>query len=372
MIKVQEIADWDERVFISLVSRELTSEQRKKILKPKRVCSEEHSVLAIHWHPEFVPLDLIKSRIDSMFPHCQEQLVIPTQHNVITQYGDYAGVEVDCHATEFSAKAQLLLHFKKEKLAGPQASPLKDMIKETFTYREKQMMQFLELLAEKEHADQRAKAAAKTCATEELVAFVLIHARKLMGLINKFDRDIPVEALRNKLIHDYFNELRFICDGKVIDRAQIYLNSIKQIVKSNIDLSTFYSVQDFIEETRSLGGGVVVPHPEQFWPILMTDYDVDGYEVWNPASKKYTEFIISILAKQNERKLKSEGQLLVFMGDDTHMGDKVKTQNRVVRGRELREIGVQPAWKEPKIRRILKSYGVNKKLVIEQYRERLD
>ncbi len=371
MKQLHETTDWDERVFAGLVTRELTSEQSDKILKPRRIHTGELAVLAVHWHPEFVPIDLIKCRIEKMFPHCTEQLIIPTQHNVITHFGDYAGVEVDCHATEFSAKAQLLLHFKKEKLSVPKANMLKDMVKETFTYREKQMMQFLELLAEKEHTEKRTEAAKRTCATEELVAFVLIHARKLMNLITKFDNDIPIEALRNKLIHDYFNELRFICDGKVIDRAQIFLSEVKKIVKANIDLSSFYTVQDFIEETRALGGGIIVPHPEQFWPILMTDYDVDGYEVWNPASKKYTEFIISVLAKHNARRSECDRELLVFMGDDTHMGDKVKTQSRIVRGRELREVGVQPAWKDPQILRKLKASGINKKQVIKQYRERL-
>ena len=372
MKEQQEITDWDESVYLQLVSRELTSEQCKKILKPKRIRSEDEIILAVHWHPEFVPLDLIKTRIETMFPNRSLEMIIPTQHNVITSYDGFAGVEVDCHATEFGAKAQLLLHFKSEKLDTPKANTLKDMVRHTFTYREKQMMNFLDLLAEKEHDEERNRAAAKICATEELVAFVLVHARKLLSLISKFEGQTPVEALRNKLVHDYFNELRFFCDGRVIDRAQNYLSAIKQIVKGNIDLSTFYTVQDFIEETRGLGGGIVIPHPEQFWPVLLTDYDVDGYEVWNPASKKYTEFIISVLAKQNAHRKKGDRELLVFMGDDTHVGDKVKSQTRVVRGRETREIGVQPAWKEPQIRRMLKSVGVEKRQVIERYCERLD
>ncbi len=48
---------------------------------------------------------------------------------------------------------------------------------------------------------------------------------------------------------------------------------------------------------------MVIPHPEQFWPILLADYDVDGYEVWNPQSREYTDFLIRALDNQNKRRL---------------------------------------------------------------------
>lgn len=66
----------------------------------------------------------------------------------------------------------------------------------------------------------------------------------------------------------------------------------------------------------------MIPHPEQFWPILLTGYDVDGVEVWNPQSHRYTNFLVSVLNEKNRRMDSSERPLLIFMGDDTHMSEK--------------------------------------------------
>jgi hypothetical protein len=48
--------------------------------------------LAVHWHPEFIPMPLIAERIEAVYPEKENELVIPTQHNVLTRYGQYTGV----------------------------------------------------------------------------------------------------------------------------------------------------------------------------------------------------------------------------------------------------------------------------------------
>jgi hypothetical protein len=81
---------------------------------PPRTFPTQREVLAVHWHPEFVPLDRIVQRLEKMFPHCEEQLVLPTQHNHLIKLHGYAGIEVDCYSSGFKRKVQLLLHFREE------------------------------------------------------------------------------------------------------------------------------------------------------------------------------------------------------------------------------------------------------------------
>jgi hypothetical protein len=77
---------------------------------------------------------------------------------------------------------------------------------------------------------------------------------------------------------------------------------VKALVKVEFSLKYFYRTSEVIEEARALGAGIVIPHPEQFWPILLKEYDVDGIEVWNPQSRRYTEFLISVLNRRNQKR----------------------------------------------------------------------
>lgn len=98
-------------------------------------------MLAVHWHPEFVPMHLISQRIKATFPNRKQELVIPTQHNEIIIYNGYAGVEVDCYSKGFNQKVQLLLHFESAKLE--EAGVLKEMLAHTFKYRSSQLFDFI-------------------------------------------------------------------------------------------------------------------------------------------------------------------------------------------------------------------------------------
>ena len=124
-------------------------------------------------------------------------------------------------------------------------------------------------------------------------------------------------------------------------------------------------------EVRALGGGVIIPHPEQFWPILLADYDVDGYEVWNPQSQRYTDFLIAAVGRANACAGLSARRKLVFMGDDTHMGEKVKDIAQQNPEKSGREIGCQPAWDDLEISKRLILSGMSREIVIREYRERL-
>jgi len=183
--------------------------------------------------------------------------------------------------------------------------------------------------------------------------------------------DLPQDALKNKLLRNYFDAMRPFYDGELIDRIQTYLSAVKAIVKSHFSLRYFYRTSEVIEEARALGGGIIIPHPEQFWPILLADYDVDGYEVWNPQSQRYTDFLITAVGRANACAGLSARRKLVLMGDDTHMGEKVKAATAQNSEKANREIGYQPAWDDLEISKRLILSGMSREIVIREYRERL-
>jgi hypothetical protein len=102
-----EIADADLESYLRIISTELSAEQRARISQPPQAYPRQESVLAVHWHPEFVPMELILARINATFPHREEELIIPTQHNMLLSLNGYCGVEIDCYSREFNRKIQL-------------------------------------------------------------------------------------------------------------------------------------------------------------------------------------------------------------------------------------------------------------------------
>ncbi|MFO7860565.1 MAG: hypothetical protein R6U41_04995, partial [Desulfosalsimonas sp.] len=97
----------------------------------------------------------------------------------------------------------------------------------------------------------------------------------------------------------------------------------------------------------------------------------DGIEVWNPQSRRYTDFLISVLNEKNQRRRHGESPLLIFMGDDTHMGEKRKDPETQDPGKAVREIGLQPAWEDLKIRKQLIFANTSRRQVIRDYVQRL-
>lgn len=364
----EEITETDHARFERVISTALDQETRTRILTPAAVYPKQKNILAVHWHPEFVPMDLISGRIHSMFPNQENSLIIPTQHNEILTYGDFAGVEADCYSMGFNQKVQLLLHFAKDRVKD--AHVFRGMLEHTFKYRSSQLFEFIGTIIcpiEERLED----AAAKTGANADLIRFVQIYVKKIHLLMEEKNDEMPVHMIKNKLLRNFFDTLREDYGDALIERAQTFLTAVKKIVKAHFPFKYFYRTEEVIEEARSLGGGIVIPHPEQFWPILLARYDVDGYEVWNPQSRRYTEFLISVLNRTNSTIRDKERKLLIFMGDDTHMGEKVKAPSEQKPEKAMREIGLQPAWEDMNIRKTLIKANCSREQVIKEYRERL-
>jgi hypothetical protein len=365
-----EVTEFDERLFASLIDTTLDAAAEARILTPGVVQPAQDSVLAVHWHPEHVPLPLIKRRIEASYPAMRKSLIIPTQHNELLEYGPYSGVEVDCYSRGFNQKVQLLLHFRTEKLAG--AHVLKSMLSHTHAYRQSQLFDYLTTITRPDEA-RLAQAAKETGSDPDLVALARTCCLKLAALLEAHAGDMPVDAIKNKLVRNFVDGLRPLLGEITANRVQVFLKEVKAVVKAQFPLTYFYRTTEFIEEARSLGGGVVIPHPEQFWPILLADYDVDGYEVWNPQSQRYTEFLISVLYEKNRRRGNGERRMLVFMGDDTHMGEKtLPVTGGTDPAKARREIGLQPAWDDLSIGKKLIVADMDRARVIEEYSARLD
>jgi hypothetical protein len=365
-----EVTDADQRLYLKLVDTALTPEQCTRIVTPGKIYPLQTSILAIHWHPEHIPVDLIKQRVEAMFPNAEERLIIPTQHNQLNSMDGYAGVEIDCYSKGFNRKVQLLAHFKEERLHG--ADLFKSMLAHTFTYRSSQLNQFLDTILEESKEDRLQQAAAVTGADADLIEFVRKVTRKVKMLLENNFSITPKEMVRNKLLFFFFDGLRDDLGDRLINRVHIFLREVKRLVKQSFSPRYFYETEQIIEEIRSLGGGIIIPHPEQFWPILLADYDVDGYEVWNPQSREYTDFLINTLNRQNRQRQDGRKPLLVMMGDDCHMGEKAKEPRFQDREKTARELGVQPAWDDLTVRKSLILAGIDRARMIEQYKERLD
>jgi len=331
----------DERAFFAITATKLTPQEEELIAAPAEVLPRQERVLALHWHPEYVPMPLIKRRIEATFPACAQSLIIPTQHNEIVTYGDYAGVEVDCYSSGFNQKVQLLIHFRADRLE--RAGVLAAMLAHTARYRSSQLFEFLHVLSGRDE-ERLSAVAADTGAAEETIRFARMHALKLLALLDKHVGALPLDALKNKLVRGFLDAQRPRYGERLVTRVQAFAQAVKLRVKAQFPMQYFYRASEVIEEARGFGAGIVIPHPEQFWPVLLADYDVDGCEVWNPQSQRYTEFLIDTLARKN-RKGWTERRQLVFMGDDTHMSEKIRNPDKTS-DKVLREIGVQPAWED--------------------------
>ncbi|MFZ5426609.1 MAG: hypothetical protein ACOZEN_06520 [Thermodesulfobacteriota bacterium] len=366
----REVTDWDLETFLALTCAGISPEQAQAVRNPGARFPRQDYVLAVHWHPEHVPMDMIRDRIAAMYPGRKDELIIPTQHNQLLTWGEYAGVEVDCYSHGFNRKVQLLIHLRADRLG--RAGVLSNMLSHTFKYRSSQLYEYLDALCEPDWAEARQKAAGQAGSDEEVVEFTAIHARRLKSLLVQNEGRTPGDAIKNKLVRNYLDCLREFFEPRFINKAQVYAKAVKELVKDQFSLAYFYRASEVIEEARSIGAGVVIPHPEQFWPILLRNYDVDGIEVWNPQSQQYTEFLINVVLDQNRRGYHKDRPMLIFMGDDCHMSEKLKRLDEQDKEKAAREVGLQPAWDDLVISKGLIMAGVSRKTVMDEYRARLD
>ena len=364
------VNETDEKRFLEVISTDLSDEQVSRLVTPPEIHHRVKDVIALHWHPEFIPIPIIARRIHAMFPNINQSLIIPTQHNELMSFDDvFSGIEIDCFSRGFNQKVQLLLHMRKER--AEKATVLQSMAEYTFKYRSSQLFDLIDSFVGP--VESRLAVAAKTTgANQKLIDFVTLYVKKIHALIDKFHDDIPPIMIKNKLIRNYFESLRREYSDIIIDRAQAFIRAVKYEVKKEFPLTYFYRTSEVIEEARANGAGIVIPHPEQFWPILLADYDIDGIEIWNPQSRKYTDFLISVINNKNNAMRAGNKRLLILMGDDTHMGEKVKSPSHQADEKAMREIGVQPGWEDLLIKKKLILAGMEKTAVMTEYRARLD
>ena len=364
----------DESLFLELINTTLAPWQEKQVSSPSTVYSGQRELIAVHWHPEYVPMPLIRKRMSAMFPNAEEELCIPTQHNELLELGAYAGVEIDCFSRAFNQKVQLLAHFKSDRLQNSHV--FKGMLAHTYNYRSLQLNAFLKALAEGlnlEHSPDYVKEASHfSGADQTVIHFAACMALKLRALIEKYQNAVPREMLKNKLIRNMIDHCRQQFGTVFVDRVQSYARELKAQVKADFSSEYYYLTSEVIEEVRGLGGCLIIPHPEQFWPILLAGYDVDGYEVWNPQSHRYTEFLISVVENQNKYRPPNRRKLLILMGDDCHLSEKVRPLTVQDPAKASREVGLQPAWDDFSIRKKLISAKSERKDVIREYKERLE
>ncbi len=364
-----EVTPRDEQALRRITSTALSAVEKSRILTPPIKHRRQELVIALHWHPEFIPMDLIRERIEAMYPSKKEELIIPTQHNAFMTYDSiYSGVEIDCFSEEFNQKVQLLIHLRTDRLES--ANVLKDMAGYTAKYRSLQLYAFMDAFTSSDE-DKIERAVRATGADDNIVAFTGRAVGKVRSMLEVMGEEIAPQMIKNKILRNFLDTYRKEFGDSFINRAQAFLQAVKREVKSGFPSHFFYRTREVIEEAHSLGAGVIIPHPEQFWPILLAGYDVDGIEVWNPQSRRYTDFLISIIDQKNEARDKGARKLLLLMGDDTHMGEKIKEPVAQNTDKALREIGHQEAWHEMEINKKLIMAKMTKADMLHAYRERI-
>ncbi|MDR0356189.1 MAG: hypothetical protein LBJ64_10735 [Deltaproteobacteria bacterium] len=350
--------------FDRLTSIDLTFEEQTLAGTPDQVDQQEKRLLAIHFHPEWIPLPLIENRLALAFPQAEDRLVIPTQHNRLTTMGDWAGVEVDCFAPNFGQKIQLLIHFKKTAIT--KAGAFKDMLDQTFSYRAHQLLEILAALTNpSESISKEIKDNGLDHEALDLASFFAFRLEELIRTRNVLASERS-EMLKNRLLTDFMLARNQGIEPALFSDSLAAANMVKSMVKRRLDYNRFRSAHEVIEEARSFNAGVIIPHPPQFWPALLDDLDVDGWEVWNPSTPKQTLFLIDCLSRTKRRR-----PLLAFMGDDTHMSSKIRPNITEDKNGAGREIGFQPPWFDPEVVSALKKTGQSRERTMDEYRARM-
>ena len=368
-VEAQHQEDWV--VFNRLTSMCLSPEEEKMAVTSDQKGSEAKEFMAIHWHPEWVPLELIQRRVDGTFPQAKNSLLIPTQHNKIMSLGAWAGVEADVYASQYGLKVQLLIHFPVERL--PQASGLQAMMNKTYNYRANQLLNILDGLVETDPS--QVSADFSICSVSEpALNLARVYAGRLRALVERSGlmECGQTEMLKNRLLSDFIFARTKPEDGAMVQQALVYIEAVKKKVKSELNPNAFYSPEEVIEEARGFGAGVVIPHPPMFWPILLSNLDVDGWEVWNPSTPKHTLFLLDALKRANQLGRRSGRRpLLVFMADDTHMSGKIRPNINSKKVFSTREIGFQAPWFDLGVKDALKGMKQSLLGTLTEYKARL-
>jgi hypothetical protein len=365
----RDITEKDWAAFQRLTSIELSGEERRLAAAPQRAAPEAEEFMALHWHPEWIPLDLIEARLAAAFPAAKNALPIPTQHNKALRLGRWAGVEADAYDRAYGQKVHLLFHFRAENL--PKAGTFLKMMDRTYNYRAHQLVDILNRLAGPDESWAPLSFSKKAIQPEaaRLARFYAIRLRALIDMsgILGSERD---EMLKNRLLSDFMAARIKPKHESLMEQALLFIKAVKKSVKAELNPEAFYSPHELIEEARSFGAGVVIPHPPAFWPILLSDLDVDGWEIWNPSAPDHALFLAEALERANSNGRRKR-KLLAFMGDDTHMSAKIRPDALDKKANKRPEIGFQDAWQDPLLAPVLRRSGQSRANTLNEYRARL-
>ena len=365
----ETIDEEDWRIFNRLTSVKLNETEQALAARPDQVDAETDEFLAVHWHPEWVPLDLIDQRLHLAFPAAKRSLTIPTQHNCVMSFRGWAGVEADAYDRHCGLKVQLLIHFPAARLA--RASALVSMMNRTYNYRAHQLLDILNCLAEPGDAQNVIQSSLQYPVSQTAMDMARFYAIRLKTLIDRSDiiGGPADEMLKNRLLPDYLTAMENT-RPMILEQALVFIHAIKRAVKAKLNPNEFHSPQEVIEEARGLGAGVIIPHPPQFWPVLLADLDVDGWEIWNPSTPRHTIFLAEALARANENRPHNR-PLLAFMGDDTHMSAKLRLASADEKDSATREIGFQAPWTEQDVKDTLNRTRQSRHRTLLEYQERM-
>ncbi|MDR2612170.1 MAG: hypothetical protein LBG06_04840, partial [Deltaproteobacteria bacterium] len=247
--------DWE--IFRSLTSTELSPEEREAALQPDSSDPQEEICFAPHFHPEWVPLGLIEERLKKAFPAERRRFAVPTQHNVIDSLGPWSGVEADVWSRECGMKIQLLVHVRRERVAGRGGSAFRDMIERTFRYRELQLLEILALARHPDQGTQRELDRAGFAEADRATAARYAARLSMMIEVSGIASGPGAVMLKNRLLTDYMERGARGEDLSRLDRLLAMVNLLKARVKSRLDPDRFHEARELIEEARSLGAGIV-------------------------------------------------------------------------------------------------------------------
>lgn len=353
-----------EELFEDLIKDQLNKDKTDKVTNPRFIMPEIENVLALHWHPENLSIETAVKRLSKTFPNATNKLIIPTDHNIFKSYQGISGTEIDCFAKELKKKVQLLIHIKDDNLKN--SFTLKTMVNYSAEFSKKFLLFFLDSLIGKSTVSNFIweKVASEAVLDKKYYEEIRKLSKEFITLFES--RKIDYFLISNSLLVNFVCNILTKYNDLIKKQAKLFLLEFKKLCYIHFDTKFFYSVEDFVEEVQWSGGAISVPHPEQFWPILLTKYKFDGIEFWNPSSASYSELILDRIIRLNKYKKEA---VIPLVGDDTHFNKLVEevSKNRI----PSRDLGYQPIWKSKIIQQILKRNSLCKQKIIDLYRERL-
>jgi hypothetical protein len=238
----RELNQWDQEAFERIISTELTEEQKARVVTPGLTFPGQKSLLAIHWHPEFIPSDLIAQRISACFRTARRSWSFPPSTTCLSRLGGLHWREVDCYAAGLIARCSCCCISIRTGWSGPPASrPCWSTRSNTgpgsfSNIWIRWLILFMTAVCRGPWPP--------PARTRSWCASPGSTAGKLKQLIEINQSIIDEETIKNKLLPDFFEELRAFYPERLINHAQSLLHAVKKIVKAQYNLTYFYRARN--------------------------------------------------------------------------------------------------------------------------------